>query len=235
MPSRSAPSARRRRTFAPVAINADPNDTSSFEESRTTRSPTSSFIADTRVRSSTEFSSHQDSGTISASSRAAPPARYAFDSGGRSYGGSFSRPTTSTDPEAPSERSVRAHDAAAIPPPISRKSTWRSATSGVARPAVGVEARRDLVLEPGVEHQQHLVAGLDDRVGERHEAGPVAQDRDDERTLRHADVLDHLPRRRRARQNLDLDDLEPLLGQVEQVQQPHPRHLLLDDRIAGRV
>src|SRR3954468_4992980 len=210
MPSRSAaPSARSRRTFAPVATSADSNETSSFDDSRTKRSPTCIFTADTRVRSSTPFSSHQAGGTTSASSRAECPARYPFDSGGRSYGGSCSRPTTSPEPPAPPSRRARAHEAAATPPPISRKSAWRSATSGVARSAVRREARRDLVLEAGVEHQQDLVARLDDRVGERHEARPVAQDRDHERSLGHADVLHHLPGGGRARQHLDLDDLEP--------------------------
>src|SRR3954451_16334703 len=163
MPSRSAPSARSRRTFAPVAISAEANDTSSFDESRTTRSPTSSFIADTRVRSSTEFSSHHDSGTINASSRPDRPARYPFDSGGRSYGGACSPPATRTDtedPPAPRERPPagtpppapgrgRPRDAPPPPPPSSRTSTSRSATSGGARGLVrGREAGRDLVLEP---------------------------------------------------------------------------------------
>src|SRR3954462_3791849 len=197
MPSRSAaPSTFRRRTIAPVAIRALPNETSSFDDSRATRASVSSFIADTRVSSSTSFSSHHESARNSASSRDEAPARYPFDSGGRSYGASFSRPTTSTEPEAPRARSSRAHDAAATPPPTSRKSTCRSATSGDARRLAGDrgEARRDLLLEPGVEHEQALVAGLDHRVGQRHEAGPVPQDRDHQRAFRHADVLDHLAR-----------------------------------------
>src|SRR3954447_3012262 len=179
MPSRSDPSTRSRRTIAPVAIKALPNDTSSRVESRATRAATSSFITDARVSNSTSFSDHQDEGRNPASSRPDRPARYPFDSGGRSYGGSFSRPTTSTDPDDPAARSERAHEAAATPPPISRKSTCRSATSGGARGLVrGREAGRDLVLEPGVEHEQDLVAGLDHRIGQRHEARAVAQDRD---------------------------------------------------------
>src|SRR5438046_565737 len=161
MPSRSAaPSARSRRTFAPVARSADPNDTSSFEDSFTTRSEVSSFIAETRVRSSTSFSSHQDAGSTNASSRPDRPAIYPLDSGGRAYGGSCSRPTTSTEPEAPDSRSVCAQEAPATPAPMIRKSTWRSATSGGARLARRLETRRDLFLESGVQHQQHLVARL---------------------------------------------------------------------------
>src|SRR3954453_2367843 len=224
IPSRSEPSAFSRRTIAPVAISALPNSTSSFVDSFARRASVSSFMTDTRVSTSTS----SPRGRSSASARVDCPDRYDFDSGGRSYGGSFSRPTTTTDPSAPPSRSARAHDAAATPPPISRKSAWRSATSGVARPAVRSEARRDLVLEPGVEHEQDLVAGLHNRVGERHEARAVAQDRDHERALGHADVLDHLPGRRRSGQHLDLDDLEPLLGQVEQVQQADARDLVLD-------
>src|SRR3954468_13745864 len=205
MPSWSLPSTRSRRTFAPVAISAVPYETSSFVERRATRASVSSFITETRASSSTSFSSHHAAGRNSASSRPDLPARYDFESGGRSYGGSCSRPTTRTEPASrpPAARSSRAHEAAATPPPISRKSACRSATSGGARRlALRREAGRDLVLEPGVEHEQHLVACLDHRVGERDEAGAVAQDRDDERPLRTPDVLHHLPRRRRARQNL---------------------------------
>src|SRR5215211_8410715 len=190
MPSRSAPSARSRFTFAPVAISALPKRTSSFVDSFTTRSAGSSFITLTRVPSSTSFSSHHPAGFQSAASRSAFPARYSFDSGGRSYGGSASRPTIRIEPPAPSSRSVAAQLAAATPPPISRKSTSRSAMrgSGGARLARWLEHRRDLVLEPGVEHEQHLVALLDDRVGERDEPGAVAEDRDHERALGDAEV-----------------------------------------------
>src|SRR3954471_17186998 len=139
-------------------------------------------MTDTRVSTSTS----SPRGRSSASARVDCPARYDFDSGGRSYGGAFSRQTPPTAPSAPPPRSARAHEAAATPPPIRRKSAWRSATSGVARPAVRIEARRDLVLEAGIEHEQYLVTGLDHRVRQRHEAGPVAQDRDHERSLGHA-------------------------------------------------
>src|SRR3954447_16160233 len=240
MPSWSLPSTRSRRTFAPVAISAVPYETSSFVDRRATRASVSSFIAETRASSSTPFSPPHDAGRNSASSRPDLPARYDFDSGGRSYGGACSRPTTRTDPASrpPTARNSRAQEPAATPPPISRKSACRSATSGGARRlALRREARGDLLLEPGVEHDQHLVAGLDHRIGKWHEAGPVAQDRDDERALRNTDVLHHLPRGRRSRQHLDLDDLEPLLREIEQMQQPHPRHLVLDqaqDQVGGR-
>src|SRR5436305_5833524 len=242
MPSWSQPSTRSRRTLAPVAISACPNSTSSFVESRATRASVSSFITEARVSSSTSFSCHQLAGRNAAASRSDAPARYAFDSGGRSYGASCSRPTTSTDrPAAPSPsaaRSSRAHEAAATPPPISRKSTRRSATPGGAgRLTLRCEARGDLLLEARVEHEQYLVAHLDHRVGERDEAGAVAQDRVHDGALRHADVLHHLARGRRTGQHLDLDDLEPLLRQVEEVQKPDARHLVLDqaqDQVGGR-
>src|SRR4051794_13783467 len=159
MPSWSEPSTRRRRTFAPVAISAAPYETSSFVDSRATRAAVSSFMTDTRESSSTSLSSHQPARTKSASSRLDRPARYDFDKGGRSYGGSCSRPTIRTDPEAPAERSSRAHDAAATPPPISRKSACRSATSGGAgRLAPRGEAGGGLFPAPPVEHGQHPVA-----------------------------------------------------------------------------
>src|SRR4051795_4870833 len=118
MPSRSLPSTRSRRTIAPVAIRHFPNDTSSRDDSRTTRDSKSSFIAETRVSNSTEFSSHHEAGRNDASARPDDPARYPFDSGGRSYGASCSPPTPSTEPDAPAARSSRAHDAAPPPPPI---------------------------------------------------------------------------------------------------------------------
>ncbi len=62
MPSRSAPSARSRRTLAPVAISALPNSTSSLEDSLAVRASGSSFITLVRVSSSTSFSSHHSEG-----------------------------------------------------------------------------------------------------------------------------------------------------------------------------
>ena len=62
MPSSSAPSARRRRTLAPVAISALSKLTDSFVERVATRSAVSSFITLVRVSSSTSCSAHHSSG-----------------------------------------------------------------------------------------------------------------------------------------------------------------------------
>src|SRR5436190_3181075 len=123
-----------------------------------------------------------------------------------------------TLPPKPRDRSSRAHSADATPPPMSRTST--SATG---------ELRRDALLEPGVEHEQHLVAGLDDRVGLGHEAAAVAQHRDDQRPLGQRHVSDLLPVRGRAARHLELDDLQALLLEREQVHQAVARHLVLDE------
>src|SRR3954453_23804718 len=211
MPSRSEPSTRSRRTIAPVAISAFPKRTSSLFESRATRSPVSSFI--TLVRVSTSTSPPVSSGTAS------PPRRYSLDSGGRSYGASASRPTTRIEPAPPSCRSVRAQLVEAGPPPISRKSTSRPANElgGLRLPAAGLEHGGDLLLEPGVEHKEHLVALFDHRVRERHEPRAVAQDRDEERPRGNPEGAHLLACGRRAPPHLQLDDLEPLLRQVQQV------------------
>ncbi len=107
-------------TFAPVAISAFSNSTSSPPCSFAVRASVSRLITFVFVRSSTPFCSYQSAGLTWASSRLASPRRYSFDSGGRSYGGSGSRPTSMISPSAPCLRSSAAQVPAAIPPPISR-------------------------------------------------------------------------------------------------------------------
>src|SRR6202045_4600120 len=92
-------------------------------------------------------------------------------------------------PPAPERRSKGAEVAAPKPPPMSRKSTCRSAISGDAS-ATGRELRRDLRLEPWIEDQQDLIAGIDHRVALGHEAGAAAQHRDDQRAVGQRHVLD---------------------------------------------
>src|SRR5947209_10292168 len=219
MPSTCAPSTLSRRTLAPVATSAWPYSTSLLSDSRATRAAGSSFIALVRVRTSTS------SGTSSAiASRSTRPRRYSFEHGGRSYGASSSRPTSRTLPSNPRERSSAAHAAPATPPPTSRTSTTRR------------ELRRDVVLQAGVEHEQHLVARLDHRVGLGDEAAAVAQHRDDQRALGQLHVGHLLARRRRVAAHLQLDDLQPLLLERQQVHEPVARHLVLDqaqDEVRG--
>ena len=92
----------------------------------------------------------------------------------------------------------------------------------------GREARRDLVLETGIEDQQHLIAGLDDRVALGDEPGAVAQHRDDQRAVGQGDVADHGPGGRRPLADLELDDLEVLLFEREQLNEAVLGHLMLD-------
>src|SRR4051812_4154051 len=178
----------------------------------------------TRVTTSIPADDHQSAGCRYVASRSMLPRRKSFEHGGRSYGGSASRPTSRTEPSKPRSRSSSAHEADATPPPTSRTSTSRSATG--QRPG---ELRGDDVLEPGVEHEQHLVARLDDRVLLGHEAAAVAQHRDDQRPLGQLDLSHLAPRGRRVVAHLELDDLELLLLQGEQVHQAVARHLVLDE------
>ena len=96
------------RTFAPVASSALSNATSSPFESFAFRPSASSLITLVRVIRSIFCSPHHSSGRKRISSRDSLPPRYFFDSGGRLYGGSFSRPTRRIEPSPPSSRSQRA-------------------------------------------------------------------------------------------------------------------------------
>src|SRR5829696_1229742 len=223
MPSSCAPSTRSRRTLAPVAISATPYSTTSFVESVASRAAVSSRITLVLVASSIERFAYQPASWIRQASRSCAPARYPLDAGGRSYGGSGSRPTSRTEPPKPPSCSASAHAAPAAPPPTISAPTSRSATGAVRDEEAG-----DVLLEARVEHDQHLVAGLDHAVGLRHEAGAVAQHRDHERAVRQAQVCDALVGRAAALADDKLDDLEPLLGQVEEVDEPVARHLVLD-------
>ena len=108
MRSRFAPSTLSKLTFAPGASSAFSKPTSSPPCSFTVRASESSDITFVPVRSSTEFSSYQDSGLTWASSRSDSPRRYSLESGGRSYGGSGSRPASRISPSAPRLRSSAA-------------------------------------------------------------------------------------------------------------------------------
>ena len=69
------------------------------------------------------------------------------------------------------------------------------------------------------------------------EPGALAEDRDQQAPLRHLQVTDPRPGCLRVLRQLHLDDLEPLLGQVEQVDEAVLRHLVLDqaqDQIGRR-
>src|SRR5690349_18760361 len=112
----------------------------SLLESVTMWASVSSFIALVRTSSSTSFSLNQSSPPRRTSARDFSPPKNPFETAVRSYGGSGSRDTISTEPSAPSSRSVRAAENPASPPPMMRKSISRSDT---------FELRLALFLERG--------------------------------------------------------------------------------------
>src|SRR5262245_16345694 len=206
-------------TFAPVAISALSNPISSPPCSFAVRASTSSDNTFVPVRSSTPFSSYQETGLTWASSLVASPRRYSLVSGGRSYGGSLSRPTSTIFPSAPPLRSSAAQYPAANPP-ISRKSV----RSGTVRP----EEDLQLFLQPRIEDGQHLVARLQDGVGGRHETSlPLTKNRNQQAALRHVEITNTHTRNAAVLTQHHLDDLQPFLGQIEQVHEPVLGHLVL--------
>ena len=75
MPWSWAPSSRRRRTFAPVAMSATPYSTTSLVESVAVRAAVSSFITLVRVASSIECFAYQAASWNRQASRSSAPAR----------------------------------------------------------------------------------------------------------------------------------------------------------------
>src|ERR1019366_3300193 len=226
MPDRSQPGTFNRRTLDPVAIRALSKVTSWRSESWTWRSESDSFSAETPVRASIRCSWYHSAGRNSTSSRDCSPRRYSFEHGGPLYGRSGSRPTRRIETSAPSSRSHRAQLPAARPPPSSANSTWRSAIGGAR--AVGRELRRDLRLQSRVEDQQHLIPRLDQGFALGHESCATAQHRDDQRTVGQRHVLDAATGRLGALPDLDLDDLQVLLLEREQLDEPVLGDLVLD-------
>src|SRR5918995_5452476 len=224
-------------TFAPVASSAFPNSTSSPPCNFAVRPAESSDITFVFVRSSTPFSSYHPGSFTYASFLSASPRRYSFERGGRSYGGSGSLPTTMIEPPGSLFRSSAAQLPAAIPPPINRYSALTLPHPSLPNP-IRAEVRLQIPLALGVEHRQHLVPRLQHRVGPRHESSlPLPQDADQERPIGHVQVPDPPPRHPRVVPQQHLDDLQPLLGQIQQVHQPVLRHLVLDhpqDQVRSR-
>src|SRR5438067_2058008 len=134
----------------------------------------------------------------------------------------------------PSSSRFRSSAAAwpAAKPPIRRWSTLRSLMEspfGSLRLAtVRPKKRLQVVLDAGVEHRQHLVPRLEDRVRPRHEPPPPAEDGDQEASVRQLEIPYPAPLDRRLLVEQQLDDLETLSRQVEQVHEAIPRHLVLD-------
>src|SRR4051794_37765421 len=153
-------------------------------------------------------------------------------------------------PSKPRARSSCAHVADATPPPTRRTSLttprrcWGPRSGTVGRRGAGFrgpsravrELRRHALLEARIEDEQHLVARLDHRVRLGHEAATVAQHGDDQRALGQVDLGDLLAGRGRTVADLELDDLQALLLEREQMDEPVARHLVLDqaqDQVGG--
>ena len=99
-----------------------------------------------------------------------------------------------------------------------------------ARPVAavrGAEQLLEVLLAARVEHRQDLVAGLQHGVWAGHEALALAQDRDQQAACGHRQVADPPPGRPRVLAEQHLDDLQLLLLQVEQVDEPVLGHLVL--------
>ena len=141
---------------------------------------------------------------------------------GRSGGSSLRRPT---------RRSQRAQSPAARARRRSARSRRDGRPSSVAAGSSQPSGANCGVISPsspGSRIEQHLVALLNDRVGLRDEAGAAAEHRDDQAPSGSAMSLDLLPRRRRLPRHLELDDLQALLFEREQLDEPVARDLVLD-------
>src|ERR671911_361961 len=108
-----------------------------------------------------------------------------------------------------------------------------------SRPPPPAGAKQSLHALPhaGVEPRDHLAPRLEHRVGPRHEPLPLAQHRYQQRALRHLEIPDPATGDARVGSEQHLDDLQPLLRQVEQVHEPVLGHLVLDqaqDQVGGR-
>ena len=116
---------------------------------------------------------------------------------------------------------------------VRRMTTWRNAPGSVkwsVRRAVGANCAVMCGSRPGSSTTSTSSPGsiTVSRLG--HEAGLAArQDRDDQAAVGQVDLRDRAARRGRALGDLDLDDLELLVGQVEQVDEAVAGHLVLDE------
>src|SRR5581483_8682422 len=120
-PGRSTPGRGSLRLRQPVAISAASNAIRSPSARTTTRSAVSTRSTRVPNRVSTSFSSQNAGGRIQPRSKGCSSRRYSLESGGRSYGGRGSSPTSTSRPSNPSERSVAAAVAPARLAPTTTK------------------------------------------------------------------------------------------------------------------
>ena len=134
MPSSSAPSTCRIRTFEPVASSALSNATSClFGERRDARAEVQRHHA--RPRQQLDAAAPRTSRPAGTGCPRATPRRAGSPSRAAAgcRAGPSSRPTSRISPSAPCSRRWRAQLPAAMPPPTSRYSTERSAHPGIVR------------------------------------------------------------------------------------------------------
>ena len=249
MPSFSAPSTRRMLTIAPVPISALPKPTSSPPCSFAVRASGSSDIT-LRPVQQLDLVLLVPGGRVDVGVLAGRLAAQVLLRERRPFVGRLRLAADQQD-RALGARACAARRRSgddAMPPPIRRKSTSRSATAAPTRPGVSrrrlgaVAAARpedlfQLVLLARVEHGEDLVADLEHGVGPGHEALALAQDRDQQAAVGHREVADPAAGDAAVLAEQHLDDLELLLLQVEQVDQPVLGHLVLEqaqDQVGGR-
>ena len=115
----------------------------------------------------------------------------------------------------------------------SRWSTWRTVAYAAVR-AVNSSVTRDSIPTSSTTSTSSPGSITESPVGTK--PPPSRRIEITSEPVRQPEVLDRAARRRQAVAHLELDDLEPLLGQVEQVDQPVLRHLVLDqaqDQVGG--
>ena len=112
------------------------------------------------------------------------------------------------------------------PPPCPRRSAGSRPCGRAHRPPThrrspsGPKYAFSSSSSPGSSTASTSSPGSSTVSGPGHEPRPLAQHRDQQAPLRQLEVADPLARHRRALAEQQLDDLEPLLRQVEQVDQP---------------
>ena len=178
---------RRRFTFEPVASSAFSNRISSLLDRVATRSSASSFITLVRVSTSMRCSSHHSSGRKSASSRDSLPG------GSPSTAAACYTACPARGPPAGSSPRCRPRAASARSSPrracLDEQMVDFARSHMALRGRAGGEQLCHARLNAHVEHNEHLVSGLDHRVARQDELTALAEDGDDERARPEPEVL----------------------------------------------
>ena len=229
MPSSSAPSTRSRRTFAPVASSAPVVADDLLGRERRARSPVSSFITLVRVQ--------QLDGVL------VPPrgagaervlalivAAQVALRGGRPLVGrvGLAARRAGSSRRSPPRAAPRRTSAPARPPPTIRTPTSRSAISHARWRRRRRTARVMSSSRPGSSTTSTSSPASTTVSAFGTKPAPSRSTEMTSAPSGSVDVGDPLAGGGRALGDHELDDLQPLLGQVEQVHEPVARHLVLD-------